>query len=78
MPTIPVHVLKPPFNMHNSMSQLNNKTVRFKTDNLDLSYLIKDTYDKNMDKLLNQDTPVANLADVKQGEIDYDTPGFIK
>jgi len=28
---------------------------------------MKDKYDANMDKLLNQDTPVANLADVKQG-----------
>ena len=40
----------------------------FKTDNLDLTYLLKEKYDKNMDKLLGQDTPVANLADVKQGK----------
>ena len=48
--------------------QLNEKPVGFKTDHLDLTYLIKDKYDKDMDKLLNQDTPVVNLSDVKQGE----------
>ena len=40
----------------------------FKTAKLDLTYLLKENYDKNMDKLLGQDTPVANLADVKQGK----------
>ncbi len=31
-----------------------------------------------MDKLIYQDTPVANLADVKQGIIDYSvTPVFV-
>jgi hypothetical protein len=49
--------------------QLNEKPVLFKTNHLDLTYLVKDRYDKDMDKLLNQDTPVVNLLDVKQGEL---------
>jgi hypothetical protein len=47
--------------------QLNEKPVLFKTDRIDLSYLLKENYDKAMEKLLSQDTPVANLADVKRG-----------
>ena len=43
----------------------------FKTAKLDLTYLLKENYDKNMDKLLGQDTPVANLADVKQGTVSH-------
>lgn len=51
------------------MFQLNEKPVLFKTDHLDLSYLIKDRYDKDLDKLLNQDTPVVSLPDVRQGNV---------
>lgn len=57
------------FDKHLKYIQLNEKFVGFKSDHLDLSYLKKEKYDPEMEKLISQDTPVANLLDVKQGSV---------
>jgi hypothetical protein len=59
------------FDKHLKHIQLNSQLVPFKSGNVDLTYLTKNKYDPEMERVLGKETPVASLSDVKQGSVSH-------
>ena len=59
------------FDKHLKHIKLNEQFVPFKSGSIDLSYLSKDKFDQDMDRILGKETPVASLNDVKQGSVSH-------
>ena len=59
------------FDKHLKHIKLNEHFVPFKSGSIDLSYLSKDKFDQDMDRILGKETPVASLNDVKQGSVSH-------